>query len=338
MTDEIVRVKGTARVYCCGGAGMNIGAMMEFIRGKEETGMATFDVCYIDTSSANYHESIPTDSIYFFTNLDGSGGIRNEHNVKIAECVRPILQKFPPMDINIVISSGSGGSGSVVAPSIVSELLVQDKQVVAIMIGDTQSRISIKNTLKTLMSYSGVSKTRSKSLALYYAENSKETPQKEVDSGIMRFIVGLAVAYSRENKGLDSKDLYNMLNFDRVTTYETQLAGIAMHSKSFASNALVEGEQVISMATVAVDTQDYDALELDFVPDYRKVGQAPKDLSEKITTTLPMNIVVTAGMTGAIATRLNTKLDEVNKAAATRAKVTTVNVNLDDATDNGLVL
>lgn len=332
---EITKQKGVARIYCCGGAGVNIGSQMEFTRGASELGMATTDICYVDTSLSNYDSKIPADATYLLKDKDGSGGIRAENHESIANCTRDIIQKFEPRDINIVISSASGGSGSVIAPSIVSELLAQDKQVIAVIIGDTDTRIHANNSLKTIQSYSGISKLRKKSVVVYYAENSADTPRKKVDNDILHLVTCILMIYSRENRELDSRDLYNFLNFDRVTTFEPQLAALNMYFNQFSGKNIGEGQHIVSVATVLMDDEQ---ASIDFTPDYRCIGYLPGAVDKKLVDLAPVNLVVSAGMMGMMASRLNAMIADLDKAAKARVMHKGVEVNLDDATDNGLVL
>lgn len=104
--------QGQVRVFCCGGGGINIGSMLEEYRGSEEIAAARLNPVYIDTSKSNLarnRHSINDEYCYVIDGLDGSGKLRAENYESITEHVRDILQKFKPLDLNIVISTAAGG-------------------------------------------------------------------------------------------------------------------------------------------------------------------------------------------------------------------------------------
>lgn len=310
MTKE--KVKGKVRIYACGGTGINIGAMMENRREDAALGAATVHPVYIDTSASNVSHQLPVDQFYHFKDprgdlLDGSGQLRREHLSNIAPYIKEILQKFEPMDINIVISSGSGGSGSVIAPSIAAELLRQNKQVVVIVVGATESRMDINNTSKTLKSYDKISSDNEVPVVIGYFENSSDTPRSEVDKSAVRLICSLMVMYSRENKELDSTDLYNFLNFHRVTTFPPQLASIHVHSKEMADEIT---QSVITVATLLPPGEE--SL-LDFTPDYHRVGYLDPKVDVEVQKSMPLHVITTSGLLQDVSNRLEKRLEELDK-------------------------
>ena len=328
MTEKL---KGKIRVYACGGAGINIAKSLENFRGVDEVGFAHLDSVYVDTSRSNLNDAIEP-HCYLLDGLDGSGKIRKENYQQISAHTRDILQKYAPLDLNIVISSGSGGSGSVIGPSIVSELLDRDLPTVVILIGATDTRLEIDNTLKTIKSYDAISKLRDKPVVVAYHENSKETPRSTVDAVIVRLITGFMTVYSRENRELDSRDLFNFLRFERVTTFPTQLASVALHVSEFPADI---SEAVISVATLCVDGQDSG---FDFTPDYQCVGFLPEGAPKASRDITPINLVVTANLFASVVKKLNGRLDELTQQQRARVSAGPIVSDKDQATDSGLVL
>lgn len=100
---------GNVTVYCCGGAGINIGSFFEQYRDRSEPGFSLLSTIYIDTSHSNINKNIPDEFTYIFDGLDGSGKVRKENAEAISISVLDILHKFKPGDLSIVISSASGG-------------------------------------------------------------------------------------------------------------------------------------------------------------------------------------------------------------------------------------
>ena len=134
----------SVNVFGCGGAGINLLRSVTAYLSTRNTKYR-----YIDTSYANIH---PGEEIIVIQG-EGSGLVRS-HNAT------PILQKLTKLtdeelnlsDINIVLFSMSGGSGSVVAPLLIRELHRRGKLVIAMTVTSSQSQKHTENTLKTLKS------------------------------------------------------------------------------------------------------------------------------------------------------------------------------------------
>lgn len=323
-------VKGKARIYACGGAGINIGKKLEQFRGTSEVGVTDLDITYIDTSRSNLDATVSGDYCYLLDGLDGSGKIRRDNYHAISENTRKILQSFKPLDVNIVISSGSGGSGSVIAPSLVTELLENDHNVIVIVIGSSDSRIDIDNTLKTLKSYDAISQKRERPVVAAYFQNSAETPRSKVDDSIVSVLFSLTTLFSRENKELDTRDLYNFLNYHRVTSFKPKLVGLTVHIGDVPTDSISD---VISVASVVVDETS-----LNFIPEYRCVGYLSEQVSADIAKNMPMHFLTHNDSFAAVAELLTEKLDSLDKIQKARIESKPVISSKDVIADDGMVL
>lgn len=330
MTEKL---KGRVRVFACGGAGVNIGKHIERFRGNEEAGMAVVEVSYIDTSKSNLGAEIPEHAIYLLKDLDGSGKIRKENYQQISAHTRDILQRHEPQDLSIVVSSAAGGSGSVIAPSIVSELLERDLPVVVILIGAGDTRLDIENTIKTIKSYEAISKLRGKPVVVKYLQNSINTPRSQVDTICLQTISALLTTFSRENTELDSKDLFNFLNFHRATTFPAQLAALNTYSAEMPAE---HSGEVVSVVTLAREGEDTSLAPL--TPDYQAVGFLPADTNERILNAAPLNLVITTDLLVTTAKQLNGRLQELEQAQRARVATASILSDKDSATDTGMVL
>jgi hypothetical protein len=329
----IDKPKGRVQLYACGGAGVNIGKQFEQFRGVDEVGCATMDVVYIDASRANISETVPEKYCYLLKGVDGSGKIRRENYQAIADHTREILQLHEPKDLSIVISSGSGGSGSVIAPSLVSELLDRGEQVIVVLIGSTDTKLDIDNTLKTLKSYDAIVKKHNKPVVMAYLENnSRTTPRAAVDQAVHRMISSLSYLYSRQNEELDSRDLHNWINFNITTAYAPQVAALSIYEAEVPEE--VRGS-VISAATLASTGED---TYLGFTPDYQCVGFKPHGVSKGLQEIPQLHFVTTNNVAAQAASGLNAKLEELAKAQRARVSAGAILTDKDDVTDNGLVL
>lgn len=335
MTTEINTAsgsKGKVKLFCCGGAGLNVGQYFEKHRGNSEAAFAEIDIVYIDTSRSNLRTHISPDNCYMLEGLDGSGKVRSENHEEIATHIRAILQQFKPVDLNIVLSSAAGGSGSVISPLLTSELLKSEVPTIVIAIGSADTRLDIDNTLKTIKSFEAIARMRKAPVIMSYVQNSKTTSRSEADASIVNTIMALCVLFSRENRELDSRDLYNWLRFDRVTTYPVQLASLT----------LVEGKSeikglgnIISVATLAKEEM---STALADIPEYQCVGYVPETADNVVMDKTPMHFITSDGIFPEVALHLNKILKELESAQSARMKKTNVLTAQDQPNETGLVL
>ena len=242
---------GSIRLYGCGGGGINI---VKRYAGplKSTTGVADIKTTYIDTSRSNLDDDPDHQNIFVLPELDGSGKVRRENHEAIAQQVPRILKDFSPADLNLVIFTASGGTGSVAGPLIISELIERNQNVVAIVIGSDESVITGMNTFNTLKSLDHISRTKGTPVVMHYTQNDRSLKRSDVDKQVMFVISSLAVLASRQNKGLDTKDVANWVNFTRTTSVPSQLALLKVYGdakevdqlagESFTLAALLKSE------------------------------------------------------------------------------------------------
>lgn len=324
--------KGKVKLYACGGGGINIGARLEKHRNHSEAGFAEIETVYIDTSRSNLQRQIDQKSCYLMEGMDGSGKIRSENYQEISGRIRDILQQHKPGDVNLVLSTAAGGSGSVIAPSLVSELLARDIPTIVVTIGNADTRLEAENTLKTLKSYEAVAKLRKAPVVMAYIENNESTPRTKADAYVESMIISLCALYSRENRELDSKDLFNWLNFSRVTSFEPQLAALSLLD---ADSDLSKLGHIISVATIAAET---DNTKLAVTPEYQCVGFLPEGADTSVLQASPLHFVTSDGVFGAVAVNLQQLLKAMDESREARIAKTGLLSNADRPTESGLVL
>lgn len=318
-------------IYAAGGAAINIASSMAKYTNSKEYGFSEIETYFIDTSSSNIHDDIPEDKCYMVEGLDGSGKVRKSNYAVLSECSKEILHKFKPDDINIVLHSSSGGTGSTLGPIIVSELLSRGLNVIVLTVGSSSSRIETENTMKTLKSYEMIARKTDKPVCMYYKENSVETPRSAVDSSISTALVVLATLFSSDNKELDLSDLTNFLNYNSVTSYGAQLALLELYEKDVV---LDKGHTIISAATLIDNTSSPD---LEHPIEYQCVGYLPEKIKDIINLDLPIHVTVMAGHFNKTVDRLNKLLSEYDEARKVVVSKSIIDNN-DDSTSEGLIL
>lgn len=193
-------------LYACGGTGVNIAK-------KVKDGIA--NVIYVDSSKSNI-KSVKSSQVYLIEGMEGAGKYRRATYDEFLPVANDVLIKFKPSDeLNIVLGGLSGGSGSVIAPMLVSKLIEAGKTVIVIGIESLTSFKEIENAIDTLKTYKGISTLQKKSVALFYLTNEV---RKETDDKAIWFINLMAVIVDKtKTEEFDTSDLANFVNFDKVT-------------------------------------------------------------------------------------------------------------------------
>ncbi len=331
MTHE--RELGRVRLYSAGGAGINIGSKVQQLVRGEDSVYAELDTVYIDTSKANLHSNIPADKLYLIDGKDGSGGRRAENYEDIAPRAREILNTFKPADLSIVLSSGGGGTGAILASCLVSELLAMDNLVVVVCVGDDATKTWASNTLKTLQSYENIAAKREKPVVVFYLQNGADMSRTTVDLRIQELVAALMLLFSRRNRELDGKDLYNWINYHKVTSHKPGLAALTLFSDKVNADIAKIGN-LISIATLVADDLDPT---LSKRPEVQTVGYVEGTIAGK-KLSAPYHYVTSDGVFQNVSKQLEKVLAEFEADAGARVKKTSIATNAATATDTGVVL
>lgn len=277
-------------VYCCGGAGVNIGFLLRKVNFLNNPGYANMKIIFVDTAIANLRgRNIDGEEVYIIDGRDGSGGMRKENSKPIAACMDDILLRHPAARYNIVISSISGGSGSVIAPNLVSKLLAEDFLAVGIVIGDTSTGIFADNTVKTIQSFStAVSKFAQKTLPLTVVLNHNTRPRVSVDNAVLQHVAYYAALFSETLMALDYSDIYNWIHQERVTGIKAPLTMVSANYSNGNGSVIntddgqpaVNFESVATMLTMLGNEGDVAIFSEDYPVPYATSGQALHNYSD----------------------------------------------------------
>lgn len=306
------------RTYVCGGAAASIAPMVENYRKERIPGLAAIAAIYADTSRSDVTADISDDHIYIFPDsADGSGGVKSTNAGPIRTHTLALLDKHKPTQTSVVLCSASGGTGNVIAASIVKELQERDVDVILIMIGSTESSTRINNTLGSLQTMEKLVKLSNRPVCQFYFENSEETPPSKVDELVCRAMATLAVVFSRQNKSLDRSDLRSLLNFNRFKDApEAHLAGLEIVEGPLTSD-YEKADRVISVCSI-VDNLDNRGLQIPVVYDCH--GILPTDAPATVLNRIPFHLVTVSYPFNEIAARLDKRKKEIASAAASRVK------------------
>lgn len=259
--------KGTIRLYGAGGAGINCISVFNDV--KPLQGCANILTSYIDTSRSNLKHDFREEDCFIFKDKDGSGKIRKENHKDISDSIKKILLEQKPGDFNIVVSSASGGSGSVIAPLLVAELLRRGDNVIYCLIGSAECTITATNTLNTLKSLDSIADNLDIPVIVYYQQNDHETPRSQIDKNVRYAIACISNLVSKENTGLDTMDISNWVRFTYSTGIESQLGLLDIFTDIESPNDVTDPIAIASLYN------DPDQPKIKVVPEYSCVGYFP---------------------------------------------------------------
>ena len=326
------RKRHTVAIYAAGGMGINALPALSAAFSDTPEGFANIELYAVDTSTSNFGGLPEGVKTYLIPNKDGSGQKRNLNASASLERVKEIVRSFKPADLNIIISSASGGSGSVLSPLITRELINSKLPTIVITVGDLTTRKFAENTIATLRSFENFTRAPdARPIVMAYFENKGAASRKEVDNQILRLVAELSCLFSGQNAELDSQDLYHWLNYHDVTDARVQLANLTvLHGNETLDESVYGGP--IAVATIAEDIEKTDFA----IPvDYQTIGLTAPGVYESSTVT---HFVITDGYFDKVIARMDgqiKEIDEIKEARVQRESLITSDSNVDNET--GLV-
>lgn len=267
-TTSIKAITRSIRYYACGGTGINLlRSHREAAVLQNELSVAHEHFSFIDTSLANL-ENVDTRETFTLKGVDGSGGDRRKNAEAMQKLLPQIMLDHEPTDMNVVIFSSAGGTGSVAGPLLLEELLSQGKSVIAIIIGAHTTLKRTTNTIGTLTGLEQAAERQGRPIVMYYYEN--DLSKSDADNNLKpSFVLGsLGTLCSGRNKSLDSSDINNALDYPVVTHHAPGLAMLNVHTKGEDV-----GEGVISYIALLKDEEQVPAR---ITADYDKTGYLPQ--------------------------------------------------------------
>lgn len=329
----------TVRIYACGGGGINICSRLQDSNDSSNyPGFALVRPTYIDTSVSNAFRI--KDDLYYKIqnavddddNIDGNGKVRGANIAEIRASLPDILLKHAPGDLNIVVHTTSGGSGSTIGPVLVSELLRRGESVLTVLVGSTDSIKEIENSVATLKTYESISQTRKRPVCAMYSENGVNGTMAEVDKAVLLSITTLMGIWSGQNTGLDSRDLNNLLDYHAVTDYEPGLTLFSLVDNTVKIKSET-GHIIVAMGSLITEGQDPTP---PIQVGYHTYGTATADFQKAVKFPTPIRMVLTIGPFFDTIRRKE-KIVEASEAARQAAQSRRIDVSGSKAEDDGVI-
>jgi hypothetical protein len=312
-------------IFGCGGCGTNLVNRFGSDLSDE------VDIRIVDTSKSNM-----VDTPYKTKIIDGNGsGKVRASNLDIINkyISSEAFEEEEAKDINIVIFSLSGGSGSVIGPLLINELHRQDKAVVAIVVAEMTSQLDTENTSKTFMSLESICNSGIY-LPVMVFDNSRT--RSKVDIVIGHRLKLLTDFLTSSVFELDKSDKINWLRPDKAIGTPAGVYGIHM-AQGKAGDYSEESGEVLDMPKDHI----YDSVAyVSQTPD-QSVSMDSRILYHGIDNQIGDNTVV--GLVGfPISTKfvglINSKLSKYQSQAATCAPLGIQTKSVGTNHNSGLVI
>lgn len=191
---------------------------------------------------------------------------------------------------------------------MLKELLENDRTVVCVVVGSEESKITIENTIKTIQSLDAISRRVGKPVVVSYWHNGPEASRVKNDTDMRQTITALAILASKQNAELDTTDVANFINFNRVTTVKEGLSLLYVTSKEEEAAKI---EHPIAIASLMSKVGEIPS---SFSPEYSCIGYPTADVLKDTD----LHFVISQHDVKGLFDRLNKRLKEYEQASSAR--------------------
>ena len=260
--------------HFCGGAAISVSDKVFRPVSELGDGFANVEFHYVDTSTANISKIEPLGefwqietSLHGKEKITGSGGERTTHINDARVSINKYLDngkwtKMVPNEYHVVVSSASGGSGSILAFFTAERLLKVGIPVIMVAIGDSSSAILAINTKNHLASLNNLAIQNGKALSIIYVNNhaidsgAPISSEKEADKMLYNYISTLALFLSSNNGDIDRQDMRNIID---QSSYKTITVAGGLYGLQFFSKEVKLPSKAVPIGgrTLIVPGVDY---------------------------------------------------------------------------------
>lgn len=220
----------TVTVAGCGGAGINFARHFTPAEQLEK-------VLFFDTSLTN---TMAGERAWIFSDGSGSGSNRAENALDIERQIPQIKDdELGVNDVAIVMFSLGGGSGSVIGPILLREYAKRHARVIGVVVADTSSAVSAKNSMNTLKTLAAIAKNNNLYLPLLILSNDHANTRREVDEHMVHSVTNIINILTKEVREVDRNDRLNWIDPTKVIRTHPGLKIISVTSDKSKSDSKI---------------------------------------------------------------------------------------------------
>lgn len=270
----------------CGGAGIRI------VAENARTTIKDYRMNYIalDTSTSNM-EGVPADmKRVVLGDGHGSGGHRAENAPDITKHLPKVISEDMNLSDQIVIlvCSSSGGSGSVLAPLLLKELIRKKIQTIVVTVTDINSLVYTKNSIRSLMTFENIASQMDYYLPMMIFSNSVAS-ERIVTEDVIQHLRRMIMLFRLSYTGIDINDRRHWLNPKKTLGLASGIRMIDWvdHTDYKSRSSVIDtDDQTLFDSVMTIIPADSDPSEFDdlrFNALSAKIGYAPKNADKSFT-------------------------------------------------------
>ena len=265
--------RNTLRIHACGGCGSNITRDIQSTIVKENVCDITYS--FLDTSDDLVTKKLVGETIRIKSeqvkgDINGSGGTRGTNSYAIKETVEKYCNDLAKDEfaIDVVIFSGSGGSGSTIGNVLVADLMDRGHAVYVLLITDATNELYANNSLSTLATLSKISDKTGRNIVISEYRNISDRDKPYLlsmelnNKKLITHVECLALMFDEGHEDMDTKDIVHMFNTDDYKDLPTGLLFNTLHYGE------VNGSFALARVLIDRDTFDVNTT----MPESKHVG------------------------------------------------------------------
>lgn len=297
MNDNISPVNvPTPHVLLLGLGGTGVNLIDLFLNQVDASGYEDiFDTATIDASTANvnFRTRNPTHSFLLRDKnnkpLEGAGQDRSVIYGPAKVQVPEFMSELDQYEYVILVTSLTGGSGSLLTPFAVKHLLENEKKFVVLTVSENNTAMNNRNVINTLTGLRNMAKSHERSIVGLPYKNAKGNNRAVADEEMLKDMLLLLSLFSHKAAELDRADLNSFLGYHSMMDIEPDLVELT----------IVNGEDgyakddVLAVATLSVqgDNPILEGVDVDIHVKGFIVGAQHSDIRDS----LPVHFVINEG-------------------------------------------
>lgn len=337
MNDKVT--KPHVLILGTGGGGVNLVDM--FLSRVDITGYEdVFDTAIIDASTANVRFTTNDFTHTFLLKekngepMEGGGQDRTIVYPAAKVQIPAFMDVINEYEYVIVVTTFTGGSGSLISNLVVKSLLDNGKKFVVLGISESNTRQNNRNAINTVTGLDNLARNANRPVVARRYENLPGKNRSDVDKAVLMDLVSLTVLFSEKLAELDRADLNTFLGYNSVTDGHVGLVEMSIVSDKTGYH----DDDVLAVASLAApgDSPVLEGVDVDVHVRGYLVGAQNSEISES----LPIHFVISEGTFIEHVQAQSAKLEERETTRSKRRPVGEMRSTPTGArtTDDGIVL